>query len=77
MGQSGLQISHGEAGGYRAVAQALQKTCEMALDFAQPITAEEWIFLELAQVILEGNLELLERVIAKVKDEIHLHKQPC
>ena len=72
-----LELSLGEAAGYHAAAERLHKTCETALDLAQPITAEEWIFLELAQAALEGNLELLERVITKVEAEIHSREQSC
>jgi hypothetical protein len=46
----------------------------MGLDLTQPITAEEWIFLELASAALSGNLGPLEAAIAKIEAELRSRK---
>jgi hypothetical protein len=55
-----LQLSCEEAATYRAAAERLHETCEMALDLAQPISVEEWIVLEVAHAALAGELGLLD-----------------
>lgn len=70
-----LQLSREEASAYRAAATRLHETCAMALDLTQPIPVEDWILLEVAHAALEGNLELLDGVIAKVEAEIQSRRQ--
>lgn len=65
-----LQLSREEASAYRAAADRLHEICEMALDLRQPITVEDWIFLEIAHAALAGDLDLLDCVVAKVEAEI-------
>ena len=36
----------------------------------QPITVEDWIFLEIAHAALAGDFGLMDRVVAKVEAEI-------
>ena len=55
-----LQLSGEEASTYRAAADRLHETCGMALDLTQPITVEDWIFLETAHAALTGDLGLLD-----------------
>ena len=42
----------------------------MGLDLTQPISVENWIFLQVARVSLAGELGLLDSVVAKVEAEI-------
>jgi len=65
-----LQLSREEASTYRAAAHRVHETCEMALDLTQPITVEDWIFLEISHAALAGDLGLLDCVVAKVEAEI-------
>jgi len=67
-----LQLSPEEASAYRAAADRLHETCEMALDLTQPITVEDWIFLEIAHAALAGDFDHLDSVVAKVEAEIKL-----
>ncbi len=70
-----LQLSREEASAYRAAADRLHETCEMALDMRQPITVEDWILLEIAHAALAGDLGLLDCVVAKVEAEIESRTQ--
>ena len=65
-----LQLSPEEASAYRAAADRLHETCEMALDLTQAITVEDWIFLEVAYAALAGDFDHLDSVIVKVEAEI-------
>ena len=65
-----LQLSREEASTYRAAADRAHDACEMTLDLTQPITVEDWIFLEIAHAALAGDLGLLDCVVAKVEAEI-------
>ena len=65
-----LQLSSEEASAYRAAADRLHETCETALDVTQPITVEDWIFLEIAYAALAGDFGLMDRVVAKIEAEI-------
>ena len=65
-----LQLSREEASAYRAAADRLHETCEMALDLTQPITVEDWILLAVAHAALAGDLGPLDGVVAKVEAEI-------
>ena len=70
-----LRLSPEEASIYRSAADSLREKCEMVLDLRQPVTVDEWMFLEVTHAALEGDLELLDSVIAKVEAEIQSHKQ--
>ncbi len=70
-----LRLSPEEASIYRSAADRLHETCEMVLDLRQPVTADEWMFLEVTHAAFEGNLELLDGVIAKVEAEIQSRKR--
>ncbi len=65
-----LQLSREDARAYRAAADRVHETCEMALDLTQPITVEDWILLEIAQAAFAGDLSLLDCVVAKIEAEI-------
>lgn len=65
-----LRLSPQEASSYRAAADRLHVTCDIALDLTQPITVEDWVFLEIAHAALAGDLGLLDCVVAKVEAEI-------
>jgi hypothetical protein len=65
-----LQLSREEAWAYRSAADCLHETCEMALDLTQPVTVEDWIFLEVADAALAGDFDHLDSVVAKVEAEI-------
>jgi hypothetical protein len=47
----------------------------MVLDLSQPITVEDWIFLEIAHAALAGDLGLMDYVVAKVEAEIESRTQ--
>ena len=70
-----LQLSPEEAGRYRGAVDRLRDTCEIVLDLSQPITVEEWMFLQVAYAALDGDLDLLDGVMAKVEAEIRARKQ--
>jgi len=70
-----LQLSREEASSYRAAGDRLHETCGMVLDLTQPITVEDWIFLEIAHAALAGDLGLLDCVVAKVEAEIESRMQ--
>ena len=71
-----LRLSLEEGSIYRSAADRLYETGEMVLDLRQPVTVDEWMFLEVTHAALEGDLELLDGVIAKVEAEIQSRKQP-
>ena len=47
----------------------------MALDLTQLVTVEEWIFLKVADAARAGDLDRLDRTIAKVEAQIQLCKR--
>lgn len=57
-------------------AHRLHDACEMCLDPTQPITVDDWIFLEIAHAALAGNLGLLDCVLVNVAAEIQSRRQP-
>jgi hypothetical protein len=65
-----LHLCSQEASTYRAAAQRLHEACEMGLDLTQPISIENWIFLEIAHAALAGDLSLLDCVVAKIEAEM-------
>jgi hypothetical protein len=70
-----LRLSPEEVSSYRAAADRLHEACEMALDLTQVITVEDWIFLEVANAALTGDLGLLDGAIAEVEAAIQLRTQ--
>lgn len=70
-----LQLSREEAIAYSVAANRLRETCEIALDLTQPITVEDWIFLEIAHAALAGDVGPLDCAIAKVERAIQLRRQ--
>jgi hypothetical protein len=71
---SKLHLSSEEVSTYRAAAERLCEACEIALDLTQPITVDQWMFLEVACAAIDGHFEPLDRVIAKVQAEVELRK---
>jgi len=65
-----LQLSPKEVVSYRAAANRLHESCHRTLDLKIPITMEEWLLLRLADAALKGDLRDLDRVIARVQNEI-------
>ena len=65
-----LQLSRNEADTYRAAAERLHETCEMALDLKQPITVTDLVLLSVAKAGLEGETNALDFVIAHVEEAI-------
>jgi hypothetical protein len=42
----------------------------MVLDLTQPVTVEDWVFLEIAHAALAGDLGVMDCVVVKVGAEI-------
>lgn len=58
-----LQLTPNEADVYRGAASRLQSSCEVALNLMQPISAEDWTLLHVAQAALAGDFEPLGQLI--------------
>ena len=65
-----LRLSQEEVISYRAAADRLHESCQMAVDLKTPITIEEWLLLRLADAALRGDLRDLDDTIARVHGEI-------
>ena len=69
-----LRLWREEASSYRAAAERLHETREMGLDLTRPTSVDEWIVLAVAHAAIGGDLQVLNRVIAKVKAEVDSRK---
>ena len=70
-----LQLTAEEAVSYRAAADRLHEACEIMLDLGNPIASDDWILVLAAHAALQGNVAVLDDVIAMVRTAIQGRKQ--
>lgn len=70
-----VRLSPEELISYRAAADRLHESCQMAIDLKMPITVEEWLLLRLADGALKGNLRDIDSVIGRIEREIQLRRR--
>ena len=70
-----LQLTAEEAVTYRAAAERLHRACEITLDLGNPITSDDWILVLTAHAALQGDVALLDDVIATLQTAIQARKQ--
>jgi hypothetical protein len=70
-----LQLTAEEAVSYRAAAERLREACEITLDLGQPIASDDWILVLAAHSALQGDVAVLDEVIAALQTAIQCRKQ--
>ncbi len=70
-----LQLTAEEALTYRAAAQRLHEACEITLDLDQPIVSDDWILILAAHAALQGDVAVLDEVIATLQTAVQGRKQ--
>ena len=70
-----LKLSAEEAVTYRAAAERLHEACEITLDLGHPITSDDWILVLAAHAALQGDVAVLDDVIATLRRAIQGRKQ--
>jgi hypothetical protein len=61
---------------YCPAAAHLRITADMVVDVAAPLTVAEWMFLQVARAVVEGDTELVEFVVAKIDAVQNARKRP-
>jgi hypothetical protein len=70
-----LQLTAEEAVTYRAAAERVHEACEITLDLGQPIVSDDWILILAAHAALQGDIAVLDDVIATLQRAIQGRKQ--
>ena len=70
-----LQLTAEEAVTYRAAAERLHEACEITLDLGQPIASDDWILILAAHAALQGDVAVVDDVIATLRTAIQGRKQ--
>jgi len=70
-----LQLTAEEAVTYRAAADRLHEACEITLDLGHPVASDHWILILAAHAALEGDVAVLDDVIATLQTAIQGRKQ--
>ena len=65
-----LQLTAEEAATYRAATERLLEACEITLDLGNPIASDDWILVLAAHAALQGNVAVLDDVIARLQTAI-------
>ena len=70
-----LQLTAEEAVTYRAAADRLHEACEITLDLGHPIASDDWILILAAHAALQGDVAVVDDVIATLRTAIQGRKQ--
>jgi hypothetical protein len=70
-----LQLTAEEAVTYRAAAKRLHEACEITVDLGNPIASDDWILVLAAHAALQGDVAVLDDVIATLQTAIQARKQ--
>lgn len=70
-----VQLTAEEAVTYAAAADRLHEPCEITLDLGQPVASDEWILILAAHAALQGDVAVLDDVIATLQTGIRGRKQ--
>jgi len=70
-----LQLTAEEAVTYRPAAERLHEACDITLDLGQPIASDDWILILAAHAALQGDVAVVDDVIATLRTAIQGRKQ--